>query len=534
MNVSHSLPRLLVFAFTTVGILASVIFGALIGKADWLPLAMGLALCSVIFTVAVGQRHLVGMCLLIACLDFTIAPLGFKIGAMEQTGILTFLVWLSVFWRKQVIAAVPTACANYHVYKLFRMCVILMGCYAVLHFAFNGMFPYDEGAWGLNAASKVYAQVFGVFVMIVAILDSRIGVKRDGYKNKTLMGFIFISLLLAIVLRSVLFFRYGGSIADYQDEFSNRFEANSALNYALHIPIINLVDSPYTLRVLAPAACLVGSVFFFLPKGRYRPPILSLSLVACGILGSLLSGGRAALVFSLVFISVGALYSRRIMFVLASAAAAVLVFATVLVVPETMIESLPYYAQRSVGWLRPDVKSDAILGIKGSTDKRLDWLKYSWDYWSKGDARLLVTGRSVGSMDAQDVAGYLNYNDSVTMWFAIKRLSTHNGFMDLVIGFGLIGYFFVMLSSILLVGLLLHHQKASRNDPQVGAWSFIAAVFLMFWIAYTHFAGSNIWSLCIWFAIIALVQKPRDNQSSIKIEHAPVSPDLSGIRENTT
>jgi len=92
------------------------------------------------------------------------------------------------------------------------------------------------------------------------------------------------------------------------------------------------------------------------------------------------------------------------------------------------------------------------------------------------------------------------------MEFAVRRLSTHNGLTDLLLGWGLIGYLLNVAMCISCFVMLFSYLRRFRQRSHGACWIFSAAVFMAFWLVYTHIGGSFVWPLAIVFVLIAMSQ----------------------------
>jgi hypothetical protein len=228
--------------------------------------------------------------------------------------------------------------------------------------------------------------------------------------------------------------------------------------------------------------------------------------MALGFLGSLVSGGRATVLFAAAFMALGMFYSKRGALAFGVAGVVTLAAAVVIVLPQTALKEAPWHVQRSVAYFRPDLKTQATEGIEGSSDMRWNYFKHAWNHYASGDGRLILFGRSVGQLDSVDILSFALYNEGAQMEFAVRRLATHNGLTDFLLGWGLIGYLLNLLMCVSCCILLFSYRHYFVRVSHGGCWLFIAGAFLSFWLIYTHVGGSFVWPLAIWLVIAALSQ----------------------------
>jgi hypothetical protein len=105
-----------------------------------------------------------------------------------------------------------------------------------------------------------------------------------------------------------------------------------------------------------------------------------------------------------------------------------------------------------------------------------------------------------------DVMSFVLFNDLAQMEFAIRRLATHNGLTDFLLGWGFFGYLLNLLMCVTCIIMLFSYGRNFNKNTHGSCWLFIAAVFLLFWLVYTHVGGSFVWPLAIVFVLLALSQ----------------------------
>jgi hypothetical protein len=500
MNTSFDSSAVIRALLLLLGLLAALFFGILIGEANWTILA---AIGTLVIVAAVAQftvRHLLAICLVLVTLDFFMAPTGFKIGPMEQIGIVAGFAWALVCWRRNFNPAAPTAFMELKSWRFFQNTVLVAGAYGVSHFIYNMLDPYDDLAFGWRGASKTYAQTFGAFLMIVFLARARLLFPINAKYSVSLLWIFLLILMIPVaigVTRAI--------VMGPEQETGLSLEQKSELARLFLIPGVNAHDNVYTLRQLGPAAVLIGSMFFF-SRPANLGPFLPIAITALGFLGCLVSAGRASLVFAAFFLVLVMFRARRGPLAFGAAGVVSIIVAFILILPASVLRETPWHVQRSVGWFRPDLRTQATEGIEGSSDMRWRYFKFAWEHYTSGDARMILFGRSVGQMDNIDVMSFVLYNEMAQMEFAIRRLATHNGLTDFLLGWGLFGYLLNIGMAVSCIMLLLKYCKRFDRNSHGGCWLFSAAAFLAFWVVYTHVGGNFVWALAIGLVLIALAQ----------------------------
>jgi hypothetical protein len=487
-------------ALLALGLLVALLLGSLVGESNWAVLSTVAALLVIASLAQFTARNLVLVCLSVATLDFWMAPTGFRISPMEQTGIIAATCWLLVCWRRNFNPLAPTDFFSLKTYRFFQATVYVAAGYALVHFVYNFLEPYDELAFGWKGASKAYTQTFGAFVMVVFLARAKLLYPMGERGSKAILR-VFLLLLIASVAIGLV---RAITVGPEQETGLTMEEQSEALRLFL-IPGLNAHDNVYTLRQLGPAAVLIGSVFFFIrPTGIGA--FLPLTITAFGFLGAAVSAGRASILFASAFMALGMFFSKRGPLAFAVAGAIAIIAAVVLILPDQALKETPWHVQRSIAYLRPDLRTQATEGIQGSSDMRWNYFKFAWDHYTDGDARLILFGRSVGQLDSVDILSFRLFNEIAQMEFAVRRLGTHNGLTDFLLGWGLVGYLLNVAMCVSCCTMLFCYLRRFRHRSHGSCWIFIAAVFLSFWLVYTHIGGSFVWPLAIWLVIAALSQ----------------------------
>jgi hypothetical protein len=226
------------------------------------------------------------------------------------------------------------------------------------------------------------------------------------------------------------------------------------------------------------------------------------------------SAGRASIVFAVALMVAAMIHARRGPLAFGFAGVFAILISVLLIIPSTTLKDAPWHVQRSIGWFRPDLRTQATEGIEGSSDMRWRHFKFAWEHYTSGDARLMLFGRSVGQMDYVDVLSFALHNELAQMEFGIRRLATHNGLTDLLLGWGVFGYILNILMCIACIIVLVQYMTLFDRNSHGRCWIFAAAAFLTFWLIYTHVGGTFVWPLAIGFVLIALAQSEGLSESA--------------------
>ncbi len=500
MNTSFDISVVIRGLWLLLGLIAALMFGILVGEANWSVLGTIGAIVVVGSLAQFTVRNFVAICLLLVTLDFWIAPTGFKLSSVEQVTAVAGFSWILVCWRKNFNSAAPRAFLELKSWRFFQSIVSVAAAYAAIHFIYNYTEPYDELAFGWKGASKAYLQTFGAFLLIIFVVRAHLLFPLDVSKSSTLLIVFLLFLTVSVTIGVARAIVIGPEM-----ESGLSMQEKSELGRLFLIPGLNAHDNLYTLRQLGPLAVLIGTSFFF-ARPKNMGAFLPLAITALGFLGSLVSGGRASILFAAGFMIAAMIRSKNSPLAFATGGLVIVAVAVILMLPVSFLKETPYTIQRSVGLVRPDLRTQATEGIDGSSDYRLNYFKFAWEHYSSGDARLIFFGRSVGQMDSVDFLSFLISNELAQMEFAVRRLGTHNILTDLLLGWGLIGYFLIVTASIVCIVMLFSYSKRFAIQSHGGNWVFCAAVYLTFWLVYSHIGGGFLWPQALVVILVALSQ----------------------------
>jgi len=261
--------------------------------------------------------------------------------------------------------------------------------YGGLSYALNMVAPFDGGSYATKNILKAYATTFApvliLFLAIRAPYSFRIG--------KDVIGTVIWILALGLILNfanTIHLFRQGyGGVSILTDEASDVG--------MFYIPIINATIGVFTMRVLAPTAVIFSFALICQPRW-FRSQKVSLKLLVIfvfglGVGGSVISGGRAAVLLSLVYTAIIAFVYRRIIFIFAAMCLALFVFLFANIFSKVINNDMPVYVARPLQYLMIE-KGTAMDSIKNSSDYRSTLFSEALKEW-KDEPRVLLFGRSV-------------------------------------------------------------------------------------------------------------------------------------------
>ena len=264
--------------------------------------------------------------------------------------------------------------------------------YGVLHFAFNFALPHVPGDFGVKNSLKAYFAPFIPVLLLYYFMWGPTRFKLSKNWDKQLLWILFGALIVNIFYMAYLYlsgYTAQDSIAGGSDE------SNEARGFI--VPVINASPHIFGLRSLGPLGVVISLGFlttgdWFGRQSRITK-LLVLSVLPIAIIGSVLSGGRAAVLLG-GFYGFVILASRgRIGLLMVGTAAAVLLVLFVNLFSNFINYRAPTQIARPLQYVMIE-KGQAMKSIEGSSDYRGDLFNESIDHW-RSDPRVLLFGRSV-------------------------------------------------------------------------------------------------------------------------------------------
>jgi hypothetical protein len=433
--------KLLTSLVVVLSLLASLYIGAKVAEGNYFNLAFCCALVAGAFYALFINKYWIFISLAIASFGFRIQPMGPALDPEHLAVLLASGFILSNFWKKAKRALSEDAISK--AFILFNRSFIVFTLFLIVHAFITYYYPSPEIVVGFGNLAKQYFSFWVPFAMIWTTVRFVRFLKPLTNLN-TCIGYIFlIGILFNICLRTYSSFYIG---VGEKDIVTGELIGASAL----YIPVLNLTDNIYALRMLSPLVALFGIAMLTsqrIPKKSSGPKILWISLVALGVIGALLSMGRATMIITAFLLITFLLIRKHI----AAVALIFLLFIFLIVgariAYETDRDYVPFGLQRSLAMIpgmdMPDAKGD----IDNSSLWRWTLAMRAFTEWQSNSRKFFI-GRGVHAFTDRDLL-VLKYGDPFsTMDVGLRRGATHSGITDLLITIGLLGailYFFVFI-----------------------------------------------------------------------------------------
>jgi hypothetical protein len=376
---------------------------------------------------------------------------------------------------------------------IVRFVLGMLLVYGLGHFIFNFAHPYSPQDYSLKTCSKAYFDCFATMTCFFWLISGPYGFYLKPTWPRTLITIVFFALLGNVVIRANMFLQ-GFQAADGESSSDVDF-------FSIHIPVINMYAGIFTLRNITPIATVVLLMIATSPGWWRRSKLLTkhlttMSLSLC-LVGAILSGGRATLIFCFLLIFLVMLVRRRIAFVAISGMLAILSIIFVNVFSGLINDKAPAYIARSVQLVMID-KGSTYRSIEGSQETRDAGKKAALVEWKK-DNRVLFFGRSVYSMSWEE-ATYINqkYGLEGFVMNAMRSGRTHNLLTDLLLQYGIFGCVLYLASYLAVIIYFWRLAKMIDNrEGEVKALVLSMVVYLPAAFIYALVGGTYMPSIAV-------------------------------------
>ena len=471
--------------------LASFYIGSKVAEGNYFNLGLCCALVIGAFYALFINKYWIFISLAIASFAVKIQPMGPALDSEHLAVLLAAGFIFSNFWKKAKRAPNETLVSG--AFVLFNKAFIVFTFYLLIHAYVTYYYPSPEIVIAFGNLAKQYFYFWSPFAVVWATVCF-IRFLPPIKKPHTWIGMLFLlGITFNVILRAYSTFVIG---VGEKDLVTGEFIGASAL----YIPVLNLTDNIYALRGLSPLVALFGIAMLTsrnknLTGGGQK--ILWVLLLILGIVGSMLSMGRATIMITAFLVLLCLIIRKHI----AAVALIFLLFVFLIVgariAYETDRDYVPFGLQRSLAMIpgmdMPEAKGD----IDSSSDYRWTLAMLTFTEWSSNSRKFFV-GRGVHAFTDRDLL-VLKYGEVYSkMNFAVRRGVTHNIVTDLLITIGLVGtvlYVFVFIGFILSIVKILRLAKNSKNITYDSL--FVCLLFSVSMIPIYILGGSGVYNTVV-------------------------------------
>jgi O-antigen ligase len=409
------------------GLVLATFVAISIGNSDYLTLACLAAVLGLVAYIVFFQRYTWQIALLICYTGLFFWPLGFRIGATELTCGLAVLLAVITGWQKRSVERVGIL--KHRSFSLLRGLLLLWIVYVAIHMWYNIYNPLLPSEFALKNALKTYFDALMPIALLWYFSGKPTGIRIRGNFTRTLAILLLVGVIFNIAITCYGILTHH-NIVDPEVQYRPAFL----------IPGINAFENPYMLRVLGPAAVLFGATTLYLrPPAARVSRTLSALLVLVGSLGSLISGGRAAIVTAVLLVLAMLLFRKQIGAFLIILVLSALFVLFVNVFSDWINHKLPIAVARPLQWVMVSKNKEAEASIESSSRWREELFKMSIAEW-RSDPRIFWFGRATYAFGVGDYVAPRVYGGfEAGMESSLRRGETHNLLTDLLVTYGLVG-----------------------------------------------------------------------------------------------
>lgn len=462
--------RVILVAVFAVALVFSIIMGTAIGEADYQELSVYgvIAMALIYFTVA--YRWTWQLILIISYLGFNYIH-GFSLESQHLAIVLlTLYSGISIFrGHQRKVTPVFRQCGGGLVVGL---CIIWL-IYGVVHFVLNMAFPHIVNQFSIGNALKQYFVAFMPSALLVWMLVGPVNFTLNLNWERTMLAVRFMALGLNILIMGYLFMM-GFGVSD------PTAVGGTDEPIGLVIPVINAIPNIFVLRSLGPGSVLVAFAFLSFSEWKKKQPkwvILGLWVMCgMGVLGSLVSGGRAAVLIAGFYVFVVCVARRRVGIIATGTALAMIGIGLANVFSDWVNHESPLFVSRPLQYVMID-KGEAMDSISSSSEYRTELYIVSIEEWMS-DPRLTFIGRSVYAYQDDLMELKRMYGDKEAFIMTNLRAGNCHALLPSVLvqygGIGAVLYYAIYLAIIRMFWKL--YARARHMDPRIRVIAFVSAV----------------------------------------------------------
>lgn len=489
-----------------IGVIVALIAGSATANFDLVFLVLGAVVVGALLFVSIIWRYVLGLSLIIAVLGFSWYPMGISLGPDELSYVLVGALIFTQIWRPFDRRPSLEPPAESFV-RLFAKIGVFWVIYVGIELVWRLLEVRFYGESGMKNILKSYVGIIMPTFLIVYFIHRPTAIVPLKKPELTILWTLLAGLALGIAIR-IYQNSFGASVMDEQ---SGRMVAGP-----LVIPGILIVEGMYALRFLGPLAVLVGTLFLttrstITEKRSLKVILLSLAVTFLGLLGSLVSGGRATIALALMMVIFVLLIRKAFLPLIGCACGFVTLILSVNLIYSEIEATAPHNVLRSINWMLIDGGGKASGDIEASTRWRQILFEESVAEWSKSWRNTLI-GRGYKGFADTDRTDYIDggYYDKIDL--ALQRGATHSLLSDSLLAFGILGtvFYYSLLVAQTAFGLAVLRTKNSRTSTRNFAW--IVAVLGMQAITVNTLGGTFVGMLNALMVLILVLECHKDRE----------------------
>ena len=382
---------------------------------------------------------------------------GFRLSSQQYAAAILLIYGIIIFLLGRNPYPNPAFLKRVNGKGLF-ICSGVLLFYGALSFALNKTLPFDGGSYTTINMLKAYASTFAPVVVLFLAIRMPYTFRVGKNAISTIIWILAIGLVLNFA-NTIHLFRQGyGGFSILTDE--------SGDVGMFYIPLINATLGVFTMRVLAPTSVIFAFAFLCQP-GWFKAQVLLLkvlvvSVLGMGLLGSVVSGGRAAVLLSLVYAVIIAFIYRRIILIFVAMCLVFLVVLFANIFSKFINNDMPIFVARPLQYVMIE-KGSSMRSIENSSDYRSSLFYEALKEW-RDDSRVFLFGRSVYTpLDYTEVKKIVGDKESFLM-VNINSGTCHALLPSVLIQYGIFGGVLYYLVYCMMFWYFLRSYQIAKRD----------------------------------------------------------------------
>lgn len=434
---------------------------------------------------------------------------GFRLSSQQYAAAILVVYGVIIVLLRKNPYPTPAFLNRVNGRSLFFFSGVLL-VYGGLSFALNKMVPYDGGSYTTINMLKAYATTFAPVLVLFLALRMPYTFRVGDYVISTVLWILGIALLLNFANTYYLFRQgYGGASVLSEDT------ADAGMMY---IPVINATLGVFTMRFLAPTAVIFSFAFMCQP-GWFKQQNLLLrilvpSVLVLGFLGSVASGGRAAVLLSMMYVLIISVLYRRIILIFAAMFLVLLVIVFANLFSRFINNDMPMFVARPLQYVMVE-KGSSMDSIENSSDYRSTLYSEALKEWSD-DSRVFLFGRSVYTpLDYTALKGIVGDKESFIM-VNLNSGSCHALLPSVLLQYGFFGGVLYYLVYLMIFWFFWRSYQIAKRDgysEELRIISFVLALSTGLGILTATLGGSFFGAFHVVMILLIKSMAARDEQA---------------------
>lgn len=484
-QLQENFPKFIIYI---LGIILAIILGLASGSGNSTQIGKVFIIIGFItYTISI-QQYTWKIIYFLACLGFTYIPGGFAFTTPEITCAGLFGLFVATWWCKDK-PGLPVEMEQVP-FKLFNFCLLAWVIYTIGHAGYTIFDPIKPDEVAIKNLLKTYMSWTGVPLAILYFVNRPQTLKVNKDFPRTIGAILLFGLTINLAIRIYAFCtgRFGG------DDTLTLMEINDSL---FRIPIIGATENIYVFRTLGPTAILISIAYLsseWIRAQQRRQRIIFQLCLLFGIIGTLISGGRASIIIAITFTALIFFLQKKYHQLLGVGFFSLITIVLINILYHTgAMQHMPPMVLRSSSGLIINKGAEAKNAFHGSNDWRYDLFEAAINEW-KSDPRIFWFGRSTYSYGEIDILDIKLHGGEGVMNASLRRGTTHNLITDILIVFGLSGFclFMALIASFLWVTWGIYRYRFYPNvEASVRSLALIAFVSTAGSVGYGMIAGGG-------------------------------------------